>query len=136
MNNNELIENESVNEEKIRLLTDYACIVKNIKLEPNQTKFGTFYNVVIDVEAVGEIKVRVDENLIRYVRTCQKLGVKPFKSKSLVKEVNEEKQKNYVCVKLVSNNDSVYRYFVARADVESLDLVYADYQLKNKKTGE
>ena len=36
-------------------------------------------------------------------------------------------------VKFISLKDNVYRYFISRADVETLELVFDDYNEKLKK---
>ena len=133
MKENVLIDSQIDNEEKIRVLVDYAPVVKDVVIVPQPTKYGTFYNAHADIVGIGEIKVRVDENLVRYIKTCQKLNIKPFKSKLVVKEINEEKNKTYSCVKFISNRDKAFRYFIARADEETLEMIYDDYQEKNKK---
>lgn len=133
---NELIEKdeeEKIDENKIKVLEDFSAVVTNIVIEPQHYKSFTSYLAKITIKGVGDIKVKVDENLVQYVKTCQKLGKQPFKSKVVVKEMNEEKQKTYICVKFISLKDNVYRYFISRADVETLELVFDDYNEKLKK---
>lgn len=131
---NELIEvEEEVNESKIMVLEDFTPVITNVVLEPQVLKNYTVFIARVSVKNLGDIKVRVDENLVNYVKLCQKLGKQPFKSKLVVKEYNSEKQKNYVCLKFVSLKDNVYRYFIDRADVESLELVFDIYNETLKK---
>ena len=133
---NEMIDEEreeKVDENKIKVLVDFSPVVTNIVIEPQHLKNFTMYIAKITIKGVGDIKVKIDENLVQYVKICQKLGKQPFKSKVVVKEVNEDKQKNYVCLKFISIKDNVYRYFISRADVETLELVFDDYNEKLKK---
>ena len=132
--NENLINNEEISEDKINVLVDYTPIVKNIKVVQNQAKFGTLYYLHADVEG-NIIKLKIDEGLIRYIKTCEKLGKKPFKLKTIVREMNTEKNKAFTCLKLITISGNVYRYFIDRLDVETIDLIYEDYQfnLKNKK---
>ena len=136
MKENEMIEveeKEEFDENKIKTLVDYSSIITNIVIEPQHFKNFTSYLAKITVKGVGDIKVKIDENLVQYVKTCQKLNKQPFKSKLVVKESNEEKQKTFVCLKFVSQKDNIYRYFISRADVETLDLVFDENEYKNKK---
>ena len=125
-------EEERIDENKIKVLVDFSPVITNIVIEPQHFKNFTSYYAKISVKNVGDIKVRIDENLVQYVKTCQRLNKQPFKSKVVVKEANEEKQKNYVCLKFVSTKENVYRYFISRADVETLELVFDDFNEKNK----
>jgi len=127
------VEEERFEEEKIKVLTDFSPVINNIVIEPQVFKNFTSYLAKISVKNLGDIKVRIDENLVQYVKTCQKLNKQPFKTKVVVKEMNEEKQKSFVCVKFISLKDNVYRYFISRADVETLELVFDDYNEKLKK---
>ena len=127
------VEEERFEEEKIKVLIDFSPIITNIVIEPQVFKNFTSYLAKISVKNLGDIKVRIDENLVQYVKTCQKLNKQPFKTKVVVKEMNEEKQKSFVCVKFISLKDNVYRYFISRADVETLELVFDDYNEKLKK---
>lgn len=123
---------DEVNESKIKVLIDFTPVITNVVLEPQVFKNFTSFIAKVTVKELGDIKVRVDENLVNYVKLCQKLGKQPFKSKMVVKEYNSDKQKNYVCLKFISLKDNVYRYFIDRADVESLELVF-DINSENLK---
>lgn len=127
------IEEEKFDENKIKVLEDYSQIVNNVVIEPQHFKNFTNYLAKISVKLIGDIKVRVDENLVQYVKTCQKLNKQPFASKSVVKEINEEKQKIFTCVKFVSTRGNIYRYFLSRADVETLELVFEELKQKENK---
>lgn len=141
MKENELIENEKkgieseeeTKESDIRVLEDFAPVITNIVIEPQVFKSFTSYIAKITVKSVGNITVRVDESLVNYVKTCQKLNKQPFTSKLVVKEENVVKQKTYVCLKFTTAKGNVYRYFINRADIETLELVLDDYNLKLKK---
>ena len=129
----ELIEKEKFKEEKIIVKTDYASIVKRIRIDRQAFgKYVSFY-VIAELEGSVEIKSRIDENLLRYIKTCQAMDLQPFISRLLVKELNEEKQKTYTCFKLISNKGNVYRYFINRADEETLEMVYNKFLQINKK---
>ena len=124
---------EKVDESKIVELINFAPIITSIVIVPQTFKTFTSYIAKITVKNVGDLKVRVDENLVMFVKTCQKLGKQAFISKTVVKEMNEEKQKNYVCLKFVTTKNNVFRYFIGRADVETLELAFDDYNEKMKK---
>lgn len=134
---NELIEEEEkeekVDESKIVELINFEPIISNIVIEPQVFKNFTSYIAKISVKNVGDLKVRVDENLVMFVKTCQKFKKQAFVSKSVVKEQNEEKKKNYVCLKFVTLKNNIYRYFISRADVETLELAFDEYNEKLKK---
>lgn len=129
---------EVFNEDKMKLVCDFAPILKNVGISEDlfTTKTGkkiTTYYFVVKVDGVRDIKLKFDDQLYTYISTCKNLGVKPFVSKELVKEFSEEKNRDYTCLKLKSNKGRIYRYFIGRAEVESLEMVYDVYQSKNKK---
>ena len=135
-NVNEKNINENLNEmseEKITLITDFSSVVRTIKIVPTTTKFATLYHAVVDVNGMYTFKVRVDENFANYINLCAKLGIKPFKVKTVVKELSSDKNRQFTCLKFVTNKDSVHRFFVDRMDVEALELIYDQLNLTAKK---
>lgn len=135
-NVNEKNINENLNEmseEKITLITDFSSVVRTIKIVPTTTKFATLYHAVVDVNGMYTFKVRVDENFANYINLCAKLGIKPFKVKTVVKELSSDKNRQFTCLKFVTNKDSVHRFFVDRMDVEALELIYDQLNLTTKK---
>jgi len=142
MTKNEIIENEmngievkeEVNEEKIKVLRDYATIIKNIGLVPIKTKYSTFFNVQVQFNGVSTIiKTRCDDDLVNYVKTCTELKKQALKEKALVQEENQESGKIYTCVKLTLTNGKIFRYFVSRADESTIEAIFDDFQEKSKK---
>ncbi|MBQ9792892.1 MAG: hypothetical protein IJW32_04045 [Clostridia bacterium] len=130
--NESLVESEEVNEEKIEVVIDYSPLLKGIRLATSQTRFGNLYFLNVDVGGLV-LKFKIDEGLYNYIKTCEKLNKQPFKLKSIVKERNIEKNKIFTSLKLINAFDNVFRYFVDRIDVDSLDLLLADFNFKNKK---
>lgn len=124
---------EEMSEEKINLITDYTPVIKTIKIVPTTTKYGTVYHAVVDVAGMHTLKVRIDENFANYINLCGKLNIKPFKVKTVVKELSTEKNRQFVCLKFVTIKDNVYRFFIDRSDVESIELIYEQSNLVAKK---
>lgn len=127
--------NQELDENKITLKVDYAPLVDTIKISKQDFGNSSTYYAVAVVKGVGEIKVRLkqkDEGFITYASVCQKRNITPFTSKSLVREFSEEKQYFFTCIKYVSNQGNVYRFFIDRAYEEVLGMVYDEY-LKTKK---
>ena len=130
--NEMMIEDEKLDESSIELIKDYSAIVTNITIVPQKFKNFTSYNAKISVKDLGDIKVKVDESLVNFVKTCQRLNKPAFTSKTVVKEKNIEKNKIFTSIKFISISGSVYRYFISRADTDSLDLTLDFYNSKNK----
>ena len=128
--NNEKLE---FNENKTKLIFDYSAILVCLKPVEEKTKFKTTYSFAVKVDGMREFSVKIDKSLFDYVVLCNSLGVKPFISKQIVREFSEEKNREYTCVKVVTIKGNIFRSFVDKATVESLDLVYGVYQSKNKK---
>lgn len=126
-------ENLEFNEDKVRLVFDYSAILKNLSYTVNNGKNYKNYSFVVSVEGMRDFKVKLDESLYNYIILCENLGMRPFVSKQIVKEFSEEKNREFVCVKVVTNKGSIFRSFIDRATVESLEMVYEVYQTKNKK---
>ena len=49
-----------------------------------------------------------------------------------IKEFNEEKQREFTCVKFVLISGNVFRYFIDRADVNTIEYLYQKYQANKK----
>ena len=126
----EKILNNEIDEKNIKELVDYSPIVKRIRFVPVKTRFNTYYNLTIDIDGVTGLTTRGDVELVRYMQTCEKLGKKAVKFNKLVKETSDGKE--YTCVKFVLSDDKVFRYFVNRADVSTIEIVYEDYMQKSK----
>ena len=130
------VENEKndskMNEEKIVVLTDYSPIVKDLRIVPSKTKYGTFYQIQVTLEGGAVIRTRCDQNLVQFIDLVIKNGDKPYKQKVLVKEFNEEKQREFTCVKFVLISGNVFRYFIDRADVNTIEYLYQKYQANKK----
>lgn len=123
---------EEVDEAKIRVVEDYGVLVKDFRIVPSKTKYGTFYNIQVTVENLDTpITVRVDNDVVRLISLAGKLGKQAVKTKELLKEENIEKQKTYICCKLTMFDDKVYRYFISRADESALSLLLANVNEKN-----
>ncbi len=121
------------NEDKVRLVFDYSAILRKVGYLVNNGKNYVNYSFVISVDGMRDFKVKLDENLYNYIILCEKLGVQPFVSKQIVREFSEEKNKEYTCLKVVTRKGSIFRSFIDRSTIESLDMVYEIYQAKNKK---
>ena len=127
----EMIENE-VNEEKVKVLVDYAPIVKDITIRTINTKKSTFYNakITLKMDGIAPVETRMDNDLVNYVLACQKLKKQAIVKKELLKEENTETGKEYFCLKLTLDNGKIFRYFISRADVSTIELLYSDYNTK------
>ncbi len=127
-NVNENVEINEMSEDNISLVTDFTPVIRTIKIASNKTKYGTTYLAVVDVSGIYSFKVRVDEGFVNYINVCEKLGIKPFKFKTVVKEYSAEKNRQFVCVKFVTIKDNTYRFFVDRVDTESLEMIFENFQ--------
>ena len=133
MKGNEMID-EEINEEKIKVLTDYAPIVNSITIREVSGRYASFYNVKLSLKGWDlPIETKIDTDLVNYICAAEKLGKKAFKAKELVREENMDKGKQYLCIKFTLTNGKVFRYFLSRANESTIDLLFEDYKEKNKK---
>lgn len=133
MKGNEMID-EEINEEKIKVLTDYAPIVNSITIREVSGRYASFYNVKLSLKGWDlPIETKIDTDLVNYICAAEKLGKKAFKAKELVREENMDKGKQYLCIKFTLINGKVFRYFLSRANESTIDLLFEDYKEKNKK---
>jgi len=118
-------------------MRDLNKIVKSIGFRSQKSnKGGVSHKLVLELinESKTEIFVNADE--YEAIKTLKSMGIEPIKSKELVEEESENNEgKLYCCVKLVLLDDSVFRYFPARAFGIVINAVYNKYisSLKQEK---
>lgn len=114
-------------------LRNLDSLVKDITLVAKKGKTGINHFVKVDLVNGSSTELFCDKEFVQAVKVFKDIYDQPIKTKKLVEEYSEEKDKIYTCILIVLADGSEFRYFPKRAFNIIVNALYSKMQNKKEK---